>query len=516
MDISNYIEILSNENQSWLFPKDNLAARLIALTKILEGGQPTTIHSLIPFLKDKNTEIQNATCNTIVGLFAKIGTKKGYYDTLKYCNISQSDIDFYEKNFSRAHFIKLLSIASLNSNGYVREKAVKKLSASAAEKAIQFIIYRLADWVQPVRQSALNGLENFRKPQFINALVDNLSIFKWLQKVERTDLSSVYNGILNFILTENSEYTSKNFSSFSDKTRLLLARHISSSTNITISEIKLLLEDKHFLIRNFALKYFDKLSQVEIDNLLKDKSSRVRIQVLYKLKDKGDFIKLIQPFLTDQSAAVREFARFSLKHEIRDFAIIYNDNLKQNKEVFASLSGLAETNGKQFYEIIEPFLQDKKIKIRRTAFLAMTKLNEQKAYDFAIINLDSEFIGIRNLAIKFLRKNPNVEVLERARQIYNNGKFDLKKAMLKMFNNIGGWSTIADIIIGTIDENENIRNLSFEYLKMWKAKAVRLFTQPKTEELERAKKVFNLAFETHEEKSYFKENPLTGLDFYLR
>ena len=225
---------------------------------------------------------------------------------------------------------------------------------------------------------------------------------------------------------------------------------------------------------------------------------------------------MIQPFLTDQSAAVRDFARFSLKNEITDFAIIYNDNLKQNKEVFASLSGLAETNGRQFYEIVEPFLQDKKIKIRRTAFLAMTKLNEQKAYDFAIINLDSEFIGIRNLAIKFLQKNPNVKVLERARQIYNNGKFDLKKVMLKMFNNIGGWSTIADIIIGTIDENENIRNLSFEYLKMWKAKAVRLFTQPKTEELERAKKVFNLAFETHEEKNYFKENPLTGLDFYLR
>lgn len=516
MDIWNYIEILRNKKQSWLFPKDNLEERLIALNKILEDGQPTTIHSLIPFLKDKNKEIQNATCNTIIGLFAKIGTKKGYYDTLKHCDISTSDIDLYENTFTQEQFIQLLSIASLNSSGYVREKAVKKLSASNTEKAIQFIIYRLADWVQPVRQSALNGIENFKKPQFINAFVDNLSIFEWLQKVERTDLSSVYNGIINFILIENKEYVFKNFSLFSDKTRLLLARHISSSSNIIPGEVTLLLNDKHFLIRNFALHHFDKLSQVEINNLLKDKSSRVRIQVLYKLKSKSDFTQLIQSFLTDKSASIREFARFSLKNEITDFATIYNDNLKQNKEVFASLCGLAETNGKQFSESVEPFLQDKKIKIRKSAFLALTKLNEQKAYDFAITNLDSEFIGIRNVAIEFLQKKLNVEVLERARQIYNNGNFDLKKAMLKMFNNIGGWTTIADIIIGTIDENENIRNLSFGYLQMWKAKAVRLFTQPKADELDRAKKVFTFAFEMHEDKKYFKENPLTGLDFYLR
>jgi hypothetical protein len=516
MDIWNYIEILSNKKQSWLFPKDNLEERLIALTKILENGYPTTINSLIPYLKDKNKEIQNATCNTIIGLFAKIETKKGYYDTLKHCDISKSDIDHYENTFTQEQFVQLLSIASLNSSGYIREKAVKKLSVSNNEKAIQFIIYRLADWVQVVRQSALQGIENFKKPQFINAFVDNLSIFEWLQKVERTDLSSVYNGIINFILTENKEYVFKNFPSFSDKTRLLLARHISSSANTITSEITLLLNDKHFLIRNFALQHFDKLSQEETNNLLKDKSARVRIQVLYKLKSQSGFTQLIHSFLTDKSASIREFARFSLKNEIGDFATLYNDNLKENKEIFASLCGLAETNGKQFSESIEPFLQDKKIKIKKTAFLALTKLNEQKAYDFAIANLDSEIIGIRNVAIEFLQKKLNAEVLETAREIYKNGKFDLKKAMLKMFNNIGGWTTVADIIIGTIDENENIRNLSIDYLQMWKAKAVRLFTQPKADELERAKKIFSFAFELHEDKKYFKDNPLTGLDFYLR
>jgi HEAT repeat protein len=516
MEIGNYIEILSNKKQNWFFGKGNLDERLIALTKISENGSPTVIHSLIPFLKDKNAAIRNATCNTIIGLFAKIKTKKGYYNALRHCDLSKSDLELYQSIFTQEQAIQLLSIASLNRNGYIREEAVKQLSLSGNEKAVPFIVYRLADWVQAVRQSALQGINHFKKPRFIHVIVDHLTIFEWLQKVGRTDLSSVYNGIIDFILAENKEYVSQNFSSFSDKARLLLAKHISNSESISPNDVRLLLNDKHFLVRNFALQHFDRLSESEINNLLKDKSARVRIQTLYKLRNQTDFIQLVRSFLTDTSASVRSFARFALKDVVTDFSTIYNDNLKENKEIFASLCGLAETDGKRFFKSVVPFLQDKKIKIKKTAFLALTKLNEQKAYVFAIENLDNEFTGIRYAVIEFLQKNLNSEVLEKARGIYKNGKLDVKKTMLSMFGNIGGWTTIADIVMGTIDENEHIRNLSLGYLQLWKAKVIRLFTQPKAEELERARKIFSFAFDVHEEKKYFKENPLMGLDFYLR
>ena len=516
MDIWNYIEILGQTRQNWLYKKDNIEERLIALTKILEWGHPSTIQNLIPFLKDRNREIQQTTCNVIIQLFKKIKTKKGYYDALKHCDISKSDIDLYKNTFTQEQFIQLLSIASLNSSGYIREKAVKNLSESNNAKAIQFIVYRLADWVLAVRQSALQGIEKFKETQHINALVDNLSIFRWLQNVERTDLSSVYNGIINFILTENKEYVYKNFSSFPEKARLLLAKQISSSTGITLVEPRLLLGDKSFLIRNFALDHFTKLSKEDINSLLNDKSASVRIQVLYKLKSQRGFTQLIHTFLVDKSASIREFARFSLKSEVADFATLYNNNLYHGEAIYASLCGLGETNGKEFSENIEPFLRDNKLKIKKAAFLALTKLDEQKAYEFALINLNNESSGIRNVAIEFLQKKINVAVLKRARKIYEEGDVGLKRAMLKMFNNIGGWAIIGDIIIGTIDLNENIRKLSFEYLQMWKTKALKLFVPPKKEELDRAKKILNFALEIQEEKNYFRENPLTELDFYLR
>jgi hypothetical protein len=52
MEIWNYIEILRKQKQGFLFKKDNVEERLIALDRILELGYPNIIQSLIPFLKD--------------------------------------------------------------------------------------------------------------------------------------------------------------------------------------------------------------------------------------------------------------------------------------------------------------------------------------------------------------------------------------------------------------------------------------------------------------------------------
>lgn len=516
MDISKYVEILSSEKRSWFSSKDNLEERLAALANILEKGSPSTIHSLIPYLKDKNKRVQNATCNTIIGLFSKIDSKRGYYDALKHCDISLSDIDFYENAFTKNQFTQLLSIASLNWSGYVREKAVQKLSVSRDEKAIQFIIYRLADWVPEVRQTALRGIEIFKKPENLEAFLENLQIFEWLQKVERTDLSSVYNRLLDFILNQNREYVHRNFTLIQDKSRLLLARHISHSADTDLNDRKLLLNDKHFFIRNLALDHFDKLSATEINRLLSDRSSTVRLNLLRKLQTRHDFIELIRSFLADDGVSIREFARYSLKNEVADFAAIYNDNLIQNRKIFGSICGLGETGGKQFSWSLERFLTDGTIRLRKAAFIALTKLDEATAFRFAIANLDSEFAGIRNVAIRFLQTKANLEMLEKARQIYQNGNGEIRKAMLKMFGRIGGWTTLADIMLGTIDENEGIRNLSVEYLQRWRQNAARLFIQPKPHERERTRQVLNFAFTVHEDKRYFAQNPLNGIDFYLR
>lgn len=516
MELLKYIQILGQQKKGWLFKRDNLKERLGALTKILETGNPGTIQNLIPFLKDENEEIRQQTCLVIIQLFKKIKTKKGFYNAFRYCDISEPDIDFYEQTFPNEQLIILLAIATLNGNGFLREKAVRKISETNDENAVPFIVYRLADWVQAVRHAALQGIENFKKIEFINSLVENLTIFDWLQKVQRINLSSIHSDIMKFVVFENKEYVVANFKSFTDKTRLVIAKRISNSDRMESDDLKLLLADRNYLIRNLSLNHFDKLTQPEIDKLLSDKSSRVRIQTLYKLKYSSDFSGIIYPFLADNSVSIREFARFSLKKEIADFAEIYNNNLHNQIQIEGSLSGLAETNGKQYKENIESFLNERKLKIKKAAFLALTKLGSEEAYIFAVQNLDSNHIGIRNLVVDFLSISPTKEALEKARNLYINGQSELKKSMLKLFSKVGNWTTIADIMIGTIDVDPDIRQLSIGYLLRWRKKATSYFTQPKPEEHERANQIFKLAYEMHEDKKYFDQNPLKGIDFYLR
>lgn len=516
MELWKQLEIVRNEKRNWLFGKDNTEERINALNNIIEIGQPGAIAYLIPSLKDNNIEIRNLTCKAIVRLFAKVSSKKSFYETVKYADISTSDIGFYRDNFTDNEYQTLLAVASLNSSGYTREQAVYKLVATQSPFAIQFIIYRLADWVQNVREAAIQALQYFKNVAFINALVENIETLEWLQSVERTDLSSYYANLMDFIVVQNKDHVIKNFKIYSDKTRIIIARQLTQTEKIDLKDIQILLSDKHFIVRNVIVNVFHKLTESHISQLLSDKSARIRYETLYKLKNAFGFENTVLGFVADCSATVRGFARYSLKHKVADFSTIYHQNLLNNQHIIGSLMGIAETNGKQYTEAILPFLKHRSIQVRKRAFLALKKMDENQAYDFALSNLDTDLLGLRNLLITYLATKTTSEVLGKSRSIYENGNYELKKSMLKLFSKIGKWATIADLMIGTIDEDENIRNQSVQYVNLWKNKATSYFTQPKPGELERANQIFNLAYELHQANNYFPQNPLSGIDFYLK
>ncbi|MDR2907665.1 MAG: hypothetical protein LBU91_06725 [Bacteroidales bacterium] len=514
MEIWKCIEILRQPKKTWIFSKDNTEAKMNALAKISNDGYPSHILELTDFLKDDNKEIRDAVCKTVIHLFKKIKNKKEYYDTLKHCNISQNDIDFYEITFSSEQYTELLAISSLNRRGHIREKAVKKLSQTGNPRAIQFLSYRLADWVQPIRQAALTGIENYKSVNYIDSLIKNLPVFEWLQKVERTNLNGVYHEIIDFIVSTNRDFVTANFRKYPDNLRLILAKHISASlTNCSI-ELNLFLDDKLFLIRSLFVKHFDKLEQNAINRLLIDKSAKVRLQTLYCLKGRNDFANIIKNYLADNSATIRYFARFTLRQA--NFAEFYKQNLINGNQIIGSLAGLAEIDAKQVADTVKTFLNNDRIKVRKAAFCALQKLDDESAYRFALINLDSHYIGLRNIIINFLAARPRQEVLEKARELYKTGEYELRKSMLKLFSKIGGWEAIPDLMTGTVDRDDNIRQLAFEYLQIWKVKAARLFLSPKQGEIEKARQVFQSTHKIHEDKQYFKSNPLDGLDFYFR
>ncbi|MGB3008622.1 MAG: hypothetical protein WBC06_19050, partial [Chitinophagaceae bacterium] len=141
-DINQCIKTL-NERPKWFFQKDNIAEKLQCFDTIQKVGTPTTIYSLFSFLKSDNTLIQEKSAETILNLFAKLKSQNDLADSLKHLTIDKSDLDLYRVDFDEETYLQLLGIASLNSSGYVREKAVKEITRLQNTNGLKFILYRL-------------------------------------------------------------------------------------------------------------------------------------------------------------------------------------------------------------------------------------------------------------------------------------------------------------------------------------------------------------------------------------
>ena len=106
---------------------------------------------------------------------------------------------------------------------------------------------------------------------------------------------------------ENRQYITNNFKSFSDTVRFIIARHITESVNPawTLHELNLFMRDRHFDPKRGNIPFAELLPS-DIDGLLTDKSAKVRLETLYRLKDRASFFKSFIRFVFDPSPSVRD------------------------------------------------------------------------------------------------------------------------------------------------------------------------------------------------------------------
>ncbi|MEI9918933.1 MAG: hypothetical protein WDO14_09025 [Bacteroidota bacterium] len=126
-------------------------------------GKPSDIHGILPFLREDNEAISLRTAEVIASLSDKIKSLNQLYDSLKYLSISISDVDFYIARFRADLAIKLLGIASLNHNGYVRQKAVEALGKIDEPTVIRYLIVRLVTGLAMCAEQQLLHQEFFHR-----------------------------------------------------------------------------------------------------------------------------------------------------------------------------------------------------------------------------------------------------------------------------------------------------------------------------------------------------------------
>lgn len=217
VDISNIYSVLYKE-ESWLNRSKLRKDQLESIKKLGFYGDSNSIHVLVKFLNHESQDIRSATIKSIENLFNKLDTKSAYESSLRHCNILKKDIRNYIKYYSKEELKYPLAIASINSNGYIREEALLKIQdKELSEELIQFVIYRLGDWVSEVRNAAQSNYDKVLSAGKWKSILEHIDLIFWLKKVQRVDLSNTFSKTIDFLTNENALDTYRKFPELNEK-----------------------------------------------------------------------------------------------------------------------------------------------------------------------------------------------------------------------------------------------------------------------------------------------------------
>lgn len=494
-EIHKCFEIL-NESPGWFFKKEIIAKKVECLEK-LKQATGDIVYRLMPLLTNQDKEIRNKTAETVLVLFDKQKSKQGYEAFARSVYLTIKDIEYYTMRYTGDTLAVLLCIASLNSDGYVRQKAVKEIAILGNPAGIKFILLRLNDWVKSVSAEAENAIEFFFSSRYHFDFIRLLPFIMGLTKTLRVDLTNMQEKIMRFIATiEFSDSSFFNVLSLPDNTRFLYYKCISKHTIPSQIFISNAIKDRYFLVRIEVLKllnqYSEDFEKQVLSNLMCDPSAQVRAKALLAGSHLSSFFeKIYYDSLCDEAANVRAAARHLLKNNNTNFNSFYADKVNNNQNFPGSLFGLAEFAKEKDLPVFEKYIAPGNSKIIIVSLSVINRLNIGKATKHALTLFEHPVKKVNTKAIEILLKNNQPYIISAIREKYTAGNRIIKQRALSFYSKTGGWQILSDLLLALLDKDGDIRSMGWQMLYPWREKAVRLFTTASSGDIVNSNKILD-------------------------
>jgi hypothetical protein len=123
--------------------------------------------------------------------------------------------------------------------------------------------------------------------------------------------------------------------------------------------------------------------------------------------------------------------------------------------------------------------------------LAIYKFNPEAARIHALTFIANPSNGVRTRSATILARNSDHQTLEKLRSIYAASPVPVMITILRLFNQIGGYPILPDLLLALREETSELQELGWYCLEKWKVKATRLFTKPARPDMERASRICN-------------------------
>lgn len=312
VDVQKCIALINGVKASWLSRAPSSSERIAAIRDLAALNEPYYDDVLLGATRDSDRPVREAAAVILADRARRNATVRGVEVRFSRFEIRTSDPVFWANNLPTDDARALISLSSVNSSGYVRQAALKQMTADRHAAYVPFILPRLGDWVPQVRDQAHRSLKRYRETQFRKGFLEALSELEALLGIRRVDLNEVYQDTMSWIVsgTEPNELLDE-IKSVGETSRFRVVRFMLK--HLTCGEVfmRTLLMDRNFLVRLSTVRHLIERNEGWVGQLLlvamRDEFAPVRSLALRGLISSGEASQeVLYNGLVDRALAVRE------------------------------------------------------------------------------------------------------------------------------------------------------------------------------------------------------------------
>ncbi len=416
--------------------------------------------------------------------------------------------------------VYLIGLISFHRSGYIRELAVSRLAENTSGASLSFLLLRLNDWVSPVYQAASTAVQARITPQYVDALVRNISLIFSLSNQTRQRHEALLSAITTLLKRPECDAAlQRGLAAKEKEDRRLCFRLLREANDARLPDsLPRMLADADPVIRQAAARCTrTALSESALRAVLplmkQDASFSVRREVLYIYLERLPGLASLQlrEALLDTQATLRGIARYYLQ-QTNDFDVpaFYRQTLATSKlspsTLRAAVYGLGETGAPVDVSLILPYLSHPLARVRRAAVKAVSRLDGDNQINLLLAALTDVRPSVVHEAREALQ--PRLHLLEEDILwgiFRSETPFHIRQDVLRLFRALPKWDAISFLVMAAVDEDPQIQEQAAKHLQDWSANFNHSFTRPNAMQLTRLEKALQL------NPNVFLEHLVSGL-----
>jgi len=361
----------------------------------------------------------------------------------------------------------VLGLASFHRSGHVRERAVELLDSIQDGSELPFLLIRLNDWVDAVRERARLAVERRLHGDAFEAFITNIALVFRLLQQQRADHGPLVQAVVrelvqpeheaalpDIVQSENRSVRRRAFQAASElpgphQVRLAGECIRSSDPVIRLWSVRL----ANSVLDGGELAAYLRQSEGDTFMPVRREVLRARVESF-----PGECEDALTAALFDRSPAMREEARYHLRKQGQhNFAEVYRRAISEDSLLDRAIAGLGETGDSTDTTLVLPFLQSDLTRVRLAAVIAIGRMGADAHAEAIIEHLADESPRVAREAAKALRECSSRIGKHRLWTLFcSDERGHVRMAVLRLLDGLGSWEKLPYMIRAAADSDERI------------------------------------------------------------